>query len=238
MKTYTKTFALLLITAVAAQASQYVLELTGWSSPFTTNRAAYGPTYSAALATSQPMKLTVSFDTDQAPYSVGNYAFPRLLGYNYTLEVGPLNFDGFTSSSSGHQINLSNNPNAQTANSTLRASLNAGGSSVEMFGLQYSGISFDLVTTEGTGTAFPTRTLYDLINIDLNQFIPPPGQPAGNGNGYTSWRIETYSPVYTSIGGWIDGIRVYPAVIPEPSSFAAIAGFGVLALAATRRRRN
>ncbi len=58
-----------------------------------------------------------------------------------------------------------------------------------------------------------------------------------NASGDIAVLTNTTTNEYTVIGQWYNVASPYASPVPEPSSFAAIAGFAMLGLASTRRRR-
>lgn len=238
MKNYTKTIALLLITAVAAQAQKYYLEMNGYVG-FTQNRFVFGSVSGTALGFQQPVSIKVSFDLSDTP---DPFSQPGISGYrgthaveaqDYSIIIGDptkqgwhMDFNGYYTSQSHNRFNFLNNGTYSRLGVSVRPYMVS--EPVSMFGVSVMDFQTNFTTPDDSGNLFETLTLSDLLNIELSDF-----SSAG-------WNVQ--SPEFVSnwftLGGPITSIQVYPAAIPEPSTFAAVAGVGVLALAATRRRRR
>lgn len=162
--------------------------------------------------------------TNFTAYS-GNTTFNSLVGRGFNLSITNLTGAGNIVFTNGGTYNLNI---ANTAGFTGDMSLTAG-SLGEVTKLGFlADLTFDGALTINSGN---TVNLTHGVSVSS---LAIAGDNLGPGTYTYSWLNSNYATIFTA--GSID--NGFISVIPEPSSFAALAGLGVLGFVATRRRRR
>lgn len=119
-------------------------------------------------------------------------------------------------------------------------------------GAFFGDVNTNYVFTPATSLTLQSATSYFIVVQQLNPaasgdtaFNWLNGNPTVAPTGIASSAIARFGPVannnpasFTSTSGQFNWFQVEGTAIPEPSSFAALAGFAALSLVASRRRRR